>query len=287
MVKTRQIPELQFCGSPDVAPGFEVLTLAELRSRADPAHFREIRRTSFHTILTLDSGALPLTVDFADHVLTPSDTAWIRAGQVQRWGDITGLDGLVLLFEDGFLPPAAHSLARSTDPHMPVVRALPEPHLSHLRDTASQLLDQYALTAGFAPEVRVRILTDAVSAYLLHLTAVSAPADLPRPCDVFLAFDAAVERDFARTRRLEDYAKSLSYSARTLSRATTSMTGLSAKEFIDRRVALEARRLLAHSDQTAAAIASRLGFSSPTNFSKFFAKHTGKTPLAFRTAQAG
>ena len=97
-----------------------------------------------------------------------------------------------------------------------------------------------------------------------------------------MRFRAAVDRDFASVRRVEDYAHALGYSARTLSRATLAADGVTAKEFIDRRVLLEAKRLLAHSDQSAARIAAQLGFSSATNFSKFFHRHTGKSPLGFR-----
>lgn len=85
-----------------------------------------------------------------------------------------------------------------------------------------------------------------------------------------------------RLRRVEDYARSLGYSARTLTRATLASDGVTAKEFIDRRILLEAKRLLAHSEQSAAHIAVQLGFSSATNFSKFFHRHTGKSPLTFR-----
>ncbi|GAA2697348.1 helix-turn-helix domain-containing protein [Actinoplanes palleronii] len=58
--------------------------------------------------------------------------------------------------------------------------------------------------------------------------------------------------------------------------------GVSGKELIDRRIVLEAQRLLAHSDHTAAQIAARLGFASATNFSKYFHTRTGVTPIAFR-----
>jgi AraC-like DNA-binding protein len=81
---------------------------------------------------------------------------------------------------------------------------------------------------------------------------------------------------------VEDYARVLGYSARTLSRATLAAAGLGAKEFIDRRVVLEAKRLLAHSDDTAAHIAGRLGFPSAPHFSKYFHQRTGETPIAFR-----
>jgi AraC-like DNA-binding protein len=88
-------------------------------------------------------------------------------------------------------------------------------------------------------------------------------------------------------RRVEDYARTLGYSPRTLSRATMASAGVGAKDFVDRRVILEARRLLAHSDRSAEQIATQLGFSSATNFSKFFRQRTGASPIAFRADVRG
>ena len=121
---------------------------------------------------------------------------------------------------------------------------------------------------------------------MAHLTA-PAGSPAPEPDAAYLRFRDAVEKDFATTRRVEDYAETLGYSARTLSRATLAAAGLGAKEFIDRRVVLEAKRLLAHSDQTAGRIADRLGFSSPTHFSKYFHHRTGQTPITFRDTVRG
>jgi AraC-like DNA-binding protein len=52
----------------------------------------------------------------------------------------------------------------------------------------------------------------------------------------------------------------LTYSPRTLSRATHETAGRSAKQFIDDRVVLEVKRLLAHTDMTATECARRTGF---------------------------
>ena len=95
-------------------------------------------------------------------------------------------------------------------------------------------------------------------------TPAGSPA--PEPDATYLRFRDAVERDFARTRRVEDYAEALGYSARSLARATLAAADLGAKEFIGRRVVLEAKRLLAHSDHSAARIADGLGFSGATHF---------------------
>ena len=73
---------------------------------------------------------------------------------------------------------------------------------------------------------------------------------------------------------------------RTLVRAAWEAAGTSPKAFIDARVLLEAKRLLAHTDWTSGRIAVHLGFSEPTNFAKFFRKGAGLSPEAFRTQEA-
>ncbi|HEY5881590.1 MAG TPA: helix-turn-helix transcriptional regulator, partial [Nakamurella sp.] len=116
---------------------------------------------------------------------------------------------------------------------------------------------------------------------LLHLDP-PRPTPKPGPADTFLRFRDAVERDFTRTRQVGDYAHALGYSPRTLSRAARTAVGMNAKEFIDGRTILEAKRLLAHSELSAAQIAHQLGFTSPTNFTKYFHQRTTSTPITFR-----
>ncbi|AOW14451.1 hypothetical protein LPB72_02990 [Hydrogenophaga crassostreae] len=60
------------------------------------------------------------------------------------------------------------------------------------------------------------------------------------------------------------------------------MVGFTAKQVIDRRIVLEARRLLAHSQMPVAHIGHQLGFTEPTNFVKFFRRLGGETPQQFR-----
>lgn len=77
-------------------------------------------------------------------------------------------------------------------------------------------------------------------------------------------------------------ARSLRVSSSTVSRTCKDVLGHSAKEVVDRRVALEAQRLLVHSSSTPVAIGELLGFSEPTNFLKFFRRRVGVTLEAFR-----
>lgn len=45
---------------------------------------------------------------------------------------------------------------------------------------------------------------------------------------------------------------------------------------------LEAKRLLAYSSLSIKEIGFELGFGEPTNFNKYFRKHTGMAPMQFK-----
>jgi AraC family transcriptional activator of pobA len=92
---------------------------------------------------------------------------------------------------------------------------------------------------------------------------------------------SAPHRVHRPARKAALYARRLDYSPRTLNRATQETVGRTAKQYVDDRVVLEAKRLLAHSDITVAECASRTGFDDPANFSKFFRARTGLTPGTF------
>jgi hypothetical protein len=67
-----------------------------------------------------------------------------------------------------------------------------------------------------------------------------------------------------------------------LGQATSKVLGKTPKELINDRTLLEAKRLLVHGNQSIKEIGFYLGFEEPTNFIKYFRKHTDKTPVEFR-----
>ncbi|MFG2828645.1 helix-turn-helix domain-containing protein [Streptomyces sp. NPDC048434] len=295
MVKKRQeggepvpeIPEVAFSAPAGRPRGVEVMTLAELRARADACQLSTPHRPGFHHLLLLDGGRLVHSVDFREHVLAPGDLLWSRPGQVQHFGDLTGAKGRLVLFEAGFLDPATATAARVEDWYGPPVRHPEGAAARGVDEAMRQLHGEFGALGGLPLEIHLDVLRHLLAVLVLRAAYPGGEADGDGSCAAgatYLRFRDAVERDFTRSRRVADYARSLGYAPRTLSRATEASAGVGAKEFIDRRVVLEAKRLLAHGDQSAARIADRLGFDDATNFSKFFQRQTGTTPIAFRTA---
>ncbi|QDY80385.1 helix-turn-helix transcriptional regulator [Streptomyces qinzhouensis] len=280
----RGIPEISFAAPAGTPAGVEVLPLADLRRRAPAGLLRAPQRPDFHHLITLTGGTLRHTVDFTAYALDLGSWLWVRPGQVQQWGDPTHAEGTLILFRQDFLDSATTVGARLEDPHAPVLRRPLPDDVAALRRATDHLTAEFHALGRLPLEVHTAALRHLLAVLVLRLAHLTRPTGSPppEPDATFLRFRDAVEKSFTRTRRVEDYAEALGYSPRTLSRATLAAAGLGAKEFIDRRVVLEAKRLLAHSDRTAARIADHLGFSSATHFSKYFHQRTGQTPIAFR-----
>jgi AraC-like DNA-binding protein len=264
-------------------PGLEleVVSRGELCGRDEEGQLREPHRTEFHQIMLVDRGSTHHEIDFVEYRCAEHTVVWVRPGQVQRFGPT--VEGELVLFTPVVPAPSAEVAALLGDrPGASVWHADPAAY-ARIRDTARQLLLEAESPGAAADEARRHLL----SVLLLRIgrlgPAEPAPAD---PDGIAARFAEAVERDFASTHRVADYADRLGYSVRTLTRASAAATGRSARELVDARIALEAKRLLAYTDLPASAVGRRLGFSEPTNFGKFFLRRTGITPAAFRRGLA-
>ncbi|MFI5963799.1 helix-turn-helix domain-containing protein [Streptomyces asoensis] len=266
-------------------PGFEIVDLATLHERRRARHGRpdRVHRVDFHTLTLVTEGAGEHAVDFVSFPVRPGTLLWVRPGQVQSFVRPGTTDGVHVLFTPDF-PARTGGADRLTHAWGgPVCRQLGTgPAYGTLSTLLGQLRAEYGRPE---PEVSVEILRLLLATALLQidrLPGAEGGADLRAGGETYARFRTELERSYATTRRAADYARRLGYTVKTLTRACAAATGEPVKHVIDGRVALEARRLLAHTDEPVATIGRRLGFPEPTNFGKFFTRHTGVTPGEFR-----
>lgn len=257
------------------------MTIRELATRAGSVDLGAPQRPEFHLLFAVTRGTLRHSVDFTTYRVGAGSVLWVRPGQVQQFGDLAGADGVLAMFRASSVDPATAAAARLDDQFGRAVASAADPGTVALQRSVAHLAAECADEAGLSVSGRRDVLRHLLAAVTLRLAALCAQPTSAADT-TFVRFRTLVERDFARTRRAGDYASALGYSVRTLSRASQAAAGVSAKEFIDRRVTLEAKRLLAHADQPVASISTRLGFAEPTNFAKFFQHRTGLAPGAFR-----
>ncbi|UTW63119.1 helix-turn-helix transcriptional regulator [bacterium SCSIO 12741] len=103
--------------------------------------------------------------------------------------------------------------------------------------------------------------------------------------DIVRRFNVLVEMHFRQKHQVKDYADLLFKSPKTLSNLFAQYNSQSPLQVINQRLVLEAKRLLAHSDKTVEELAFELGYSDAANFSRFFKKHVGESPISFRKRQ--
>lgn len=252
----------------------EVLDRADLFARFEAAYFRRPDRPTFTTLMLVHRGHGTHTVDFEQVELAPGRIIRIDPQQVHSWDVDSDLD-MTLVLSTGSNNSGASWQSSSTPG-----RNLGRESLG----TATALIDalrvEQARFDGKEPSVRVMVyLFEALNA--LHDRAEAGLVDGQLP-QAYVDYRNAIERSLGSTHSSSELIRDLGYSDRTISRACQRVAGLTAKGVLTERLMLEAKRLLAHTDQPVSTIALELGFSEATNFHKFFVRYERRGPSEFR-----
>jgi len=269
--------------------GVELMTLSELRARVAARLFLEPERIDFFLVLVATEGCGEHLVDFERLRLNLGQVIFVRPGQVQQWQPTHGFEADVLLIDPAVVQPTglasqagAMALLRVEDwpAHFEMDidgLAAWKPLAAMLRrELAQPLLDQ--LSAAMARELLMCLLLS------LSRSATGNTADPTAQTALVRRMRQELENLVYSRPSVALLARRLRISASTLTRTCNAVLGHSAKEEVDRRVTLEAQRLLVHSTSTSVEIGEALGFSEPTNFVKFFRRLVGATPEVFRRA---
>lgn len=96
-----------------------------------------------------------------------------------------------------------------------------------------------------------------------------------RKSEIVRRFKQDVEAHFRKWHQVQQFAEAQNLSSNYLNEVIKAETGTSAKDFIQNRLLLEAKRLAQYSDLSAKQIAFALGYEDVAQFSKFFKKGEG------------
>jgi len=100
----------------------------------------------------------------------------------------------------------------------------------------------------------------------------------------FINFQELVEKNATKYTKVQDYAKLIGLSTKTLNTITRTIVHKSAKDFIDDICTKQIKRLLINTELSVKEIAYTSGFEESTNFYKYFKRQTNLTPEQFRSS---
>ena len=284
------IAPLSFRHPEDDRIGIEVLSIAQLRQRASLTALSRITRADFFRLVVITSGQTQPWIDFHPVSALANDYLLIKPGQVFRHDVSLTWHGWMVVFRPERLHSIGNGQALATQiDTLPGHCSLPSSALQVVVAGLSNMQRDSAEVIDIP--TRQSLLQLQLSYVLMRLCLVQAsglhPGQSPsRAFAHYERFKKQLEKDFAKHHQVQHFSATLGLSVKSLNRACLEATGLSTKSCINQRIALEAKRLLAHTALAVQAIAIDLSFEDPTNFVKFFKREVGMTPGQFRASQS-
>ncbi|KFX06839.1 transcriptional regulator [Pectobacterium betavasculorum] len=281
----------------------EVFRLSDLKRRSTVQAMRRTYCYEFYMLICVTEGQCTHFVDFEPVECSAGTLLTLRPGQAHNFGSEEDWDGWMVLLRPEFLLSAEAQIA-------PVLERLPESicldpaelkramqDIQCIRDDARLGLPKRSEEQSGAElaDVSASCLSIEVHALLRYrfyalltwLTVLHGQRQEPASQQSgmllrFRQFQELVDERFSQWSQVGDYANYLGCTEKSLTRATLAAQGISAKAYLSKRIVLEAKRLLIHTDLPIGALSGRLGFGEIDRFCKFFKRETSFTPKDFR-----
>ena len=260
--------------------------------REMPTFIRPYPHTlGFYDILLITRGSGYHTLDGRKDAVRPNRVFFLSPGEVRDWR-VSDLEGLCLFFPGDFLeeffsdPLFLYRLPYFHTPNGAAVLKLSPAQAGRLkRQLLAMRRELRHLKSDSAHLLRAQLYEALITLARQYQAAQNAPE--PRaPHRVALRFREMIPREGPRTHRIAQYARQLGVSPNHLNAICKQHLGRNAKNILQDYLAVQARRLLLYSDETAERIGYSLGFREPSYFTRFFRRRTGRNPTAFRKAHS-
>lgn len=246
-------------------------------------------RHDYYTILLVKKAKGKHLVDFQEYDLKGNQVFFIAPGQVHQILEEERSEGFSMVFSLQFL--VANNLSMTFVEELNLFNDYGYYPPLPVSDQESEKL------AGFCEEMMLLTQNDtkhgaqAIAAYLNLFFIQCSNVCTLNPYEhqendasrsLFKKFKQLLNERHQHWHATSQYAEELRVSPDHLNRVIKTLVGRTAKEMIQNRIVLAAKRLLYFTDLSSKEIGYELGFSEPANFSAFFKNCTGASPSQFK-----
>jgi len=268
---------------PGLSGSFSIRDISELLAGKDMV--QELHRHDFYYILVLKKGIGQHEIDFKTYEVCNHSVFLMRPGQVHQLTLKAGSSGYLIQFKSDFFY-FKNKLSEQ------LLRRVSHLNFCNLDLDAYSKLD--ALLAYSFREYSEKlegfheVIQSNLNIFFIELVrhrqskTILPGGNHSYKQDVFDRFSELVEANIAQHKSVSEYAALLNLSTYQLNAITKSVLQRTPSECINESIVLESKRqLLATADQVNQ-IAYQLGYDDVSYFIRFFKKHTGFSPDAFR-----
>lgn len=245
---------------------------------------------SFYQIIWFMSGKGKHSVDFNEYEVKENTLFFVSKGQVHYFDD-NMYEGCIIHFNESFIANNEnyvniflnHNIFHSFEKE-PLFE-IREMDTKELHGIANQMYTEMWTPSQFAHAEYLKLL--------LHLFLIVIQRfGIRKDCNglsmnnpshtLFVKFRKILEENYRKIHTVNQYARLLNVSNKTLTNCTNEISHQTPLEIINERIALEAKRLLSYSDKSVNEIGFELGFEDPSYFVKFFKRYANMLPRDFR-----
>lgn len=260
---------------------FRIRSLQEVLNGKDLVH--NLHKHDFFFMVVIERGKGIHDIDFTSYPINNGTVFFLRPAQVHRLHINRKSSGYIIEFATDFYPNREQQNRFNRVSHKNMCRPR-KVSFKRLMALLAHMHQEY-LQCDTGYEQAIKALLDLL---FIELLRQSNQPETPMHgnsaylVDQYEAFLHLLEQHITTQKKVSEYAGLLHLSVYQLNTITRNTIGKTASALINEQVVLEARRQLLSTDAQVKDIAYSLGYEDPSYFVRFFKKHTGHAPEAFR-----
>lgn len=284
----KDIPHIQFNAATTENFGFEIIPIDKIaQNKGKYDHNPELpHQLKFYNLIFFTKGKGRHFIDFNWFSVQENSLVYLTKEQVNAFDFSGNLSGFCIIFTEQYFVNCFSNLPedfvfRLFNPQLfsPILQI---PKQSDFRTYFNLLQQEFNNLESFNQKTIIESL---------FVILVSKAENLKQnqtfhikgnsKIKIYQNFTSLIETHLSKSRSADFYARELTITYKHLNVICKELVNKTAKNVIDDFVILQAKRNLINANLKITELAYKLGFEDPTNFSKYFKKHTGLTPNSF------
>ncbi len=262
---------------------FNIRMLEEVVGTKDLLH--QLHRHDFYFVLAVKEGSGTHEIDFASYPVQSNSLFFIKPGQVHQLELKAGCSGYLMEFNKEFYHPINKSkIQRLRKASSNNFYQLNSDNFDRLCLLLKYLFDEYtARQESYQDSIKANL--DILMIELVRLeraAAISLGGASLYTQERLDDFFELLEKNITAYKQVSQYADLMNLSPFQLNEITKATVGKTSSELINEHIILEAKRHLLATPNQVKEIAELLGYEDVSYFIRFFRKHTGYSPEAYR-----
>lgn len=247
-------------------------------------------RHDYYAIIFIEQGEGIHYVDFKEYKIENNSIYFILPGQMHQVKLSAEPKGWVMTFTEEFL--IANSIPDKLINDIYLFNDYGQSPPLSINDTQlpiyQNIVSQIELFSNSLESYTLEAVGSLVKLFLIQsnnhcsLQKINNPQFMETTNHLLRSFKQLLNKHYANKHMVADYADMLAVTSDYLNKTVKSITGKSAKEHIQSKLIIEAKRTLLFSSLSNKELSYELGFDESAHFNNFFKKTTGLTPTEFR-----